>query len=151
MEPYDLVKYLHVVAAITAVGFNLSCGLWLTVTARTPEHRLPVLRTVKRLDDWIANPAYVVLLLSGLAMLAIGSIPITTAWILAALALYTLLVVLGLGVFSRALATQIRLLQDGSASPAAYDAVAGRTMWSGALLVVIALVIVFLMVTKPTL
>jgi hypothetical protein len=29
--------------------------------------------------------------------------------------------------------------------------VAGRTMWSGALLVVIALVIVFLMVTKPTL
>jgi uncharacterized membrane protein len=140
-----------VVAAITAVGFNLSYGVWLTVTARTPEHRLPVLRTVKRLDDWIANPAYVVLLLSGLAMLAIGSIPITTAWILAALALYTLLVVLGLGVFSRALATQIRLLQDGSASPAAYDAVAGRTMWSGALLVVIALVIVFLMVTKPTL
>jgi hypothetical protein len=83
-------------------------------------------------------------------MLAIGSIPITTAWILAALVLYALLVVLGLGVFSRALATQIRLVQDGSPSPA-YDAVARRTMWSGALLVVIALVIVFLMVTKPTL
>jgi uncharacterized membrane protein len=131
------------------VGFNLSYGVWLTVTTRTPEHRLPVLRTIKRLDDWIANPAYVVLLLSGLALLAIGSIPITT-WILAALVLYALLVVLGLGVFSRALATQIRLLQDGSASPAAYDAVVGRTTWSGALLVVIALVIVFLMVTKPT-
>jgi uncharacterized membrane protein len=136
MEPYDLVKYLHVVAAITAVGFNLSYGVWLTVTARTPEHRLPVLRTVKRLDDWIANPAYVVLLLSGLAILAIGSIPITTTWILAALGLYALLVVLGLGVFGRALATQIRLLQDGSASPAAYDVVVGRTTWSGALLVV---------------
>jgi uncharacterized membrane protein len=131
------------------VGFNLSYGVWLTVTTRTPEHRLPVLRTIKRLDDWIANPAYVVLLLSGLALLAIGAIPITT-WILAALVLYALLVVLGLGVFSRALATQIRLLQDGSASPAAYDAVVGRTTWSGALLVVIALVIVFLMVTKPT-
>jgi uncharacterized membrane protein len=136
MEPYDLVKYLHVVAAITAVGFNLSYGVWLTVTARTPEHRLPVLRTIKRLDDWIANPAYVVLLLSGLAILAIGSIPITTTWILAALGLYALLVVLGLGVFGRALATQIRLLQDGSASPAAYDVVVGRTTWSGALLVV---------------
>jgi uncharacterized membrane protein len=136
MEPYNLVKYLHVVAAITAVGSNLSYGVWLTVTARTPEHRLPVLRTVKRLDDWIANPAYVVLLLSGLAILAIGSIPITTTWILAALGLYALLVVLGLGVFSRALATQIRLLQDGSASPAAYDVVVGRTTWSGALLVV---------------
>jgi uncharacterized membrane protein len=132
------------------VGFNLSYGVWLTVTTRTPEHRLPVLRTIKRLDDWIATPAYVVLLLSGLALLAIGSIPITTTWILAALALYALLVVLGLGVFSRALATQIRLVQDGSPSPAAYDAVARRTTWSGALLVVIALVIVFLMVTKPT-
>jgi uncharacterized membrane protein len=151
MEPYDLVKYVHVVAAITAVGFNLSYGVWLSVTARTPEHRLHVLRTIKRLDDWIANPAYVVLLLSGLAMLAIGSIPITTTWILAALVLYAVLVVLGLGVFSRALGGQIRLLQDASTSTAVYDAAARRTTLSGALLVVIALVIVFLMVTKPSL
>jgi uncharacterized membrane protein len=126
-------------------------GVWLSVTARTPEHRLHVLRTIKRLDDWIANPAYVVLLLSGLTMLVIGSIPITTAWILAALVLYAVLVVLGLAVFSRALGGQIRLLQDASAPTAVYDAVGRRTTLSGALLVVIALVIVFLMVTKPSL
>src|SRR5262245_57512114 len=149
MDIYDLVKYLHVVAAITAVGFNLSYGVWLGVTARAPEARLPVLRGIKRLDDWIANPAYVALLLTGLAMLAIGSIAITTPWVVAALVLYAALVVLGLGVFSRALSTQIRLLETGGAAAEA-AATARRVTWSGALLVAIALVIVLLMVTKPS-
>jgi uncharacterized membrane protein len=149
MELYDLVKYIHVVAAITAVGFNLSYGVWLAA-ADTPEFRLPVLRGIKRLDDWLANPAYVLLLLTGLAMLAIGSISITTTWVLAALVLYAVLVVLGLGVFSRALSGQIRLLESGG--PTAEAAALGRRVtWSGALLVVVALVIVFLMVMKPTL
>jgi uncharacterized membrane protein len=149
MDGYDLVKYIHVVAAITAVGLNLSYGAWLALTARTPEHRLHVLRGIQFLDDWAANPAYVLLLLSGSAMLAIGSIPITTTWVLIALVLYAVLVVLGLGVFSRALRRQIRYLEEGSGSTAAYDAVARKTTLSGLLLVTIALVIVFLMVTKP--
>lgn len=149
MDGYDLVKYIHVLAAITAVGLNLSYGVWLARTARSPEHRLHVLRGIKFLDDWAANPAYVVLLLSGSAMLAIGSIPVTTTWVLIALVLYAVLVVVGLGVFSRALGRQIGYLQEGSESTAAYRAVTRKTMLSGSLLVVVALVIVFLMVTKP--
>ena len=101
MEPYDLIKFVHVVAAITAVGFNLSYGVWLATTARAPEHRLHVLRGIKFLDDRLANPAYVLLLVTGLAMVGVGSLSFTTTWIAAALVLYVALVVLGLGVFSR--------------------------------------------------
>ena len=150
MDAYTLIKYLHVVAAITAVGFNLSYGVWLGLTAGAPEQRLHVLRGIKLLDDRFANPAYVVLLLTGLAMVGVGSLSFTTTWIAVALALYVVLVVLGLGVFSRALSGQIRALEAGEGGTESYAALSRRTTVSGALLVLIALVIVFLMVTKPT-
>jgi uncharacterized membrane protein len=149
MTTYDLIKYIHVLAAITAVGLNLSYGVWLTLGERSPENRLFVLRTVKRLDDWLANPAYVLLLLSGLAMVWVGSLSLTTPWIAAALVLYVVLVVLGLGVFSRSLSRQISALESGSVDGTAYAAIARRTTVSGAILVLIALAIVFLMVVKP--
>jgi len=149
MSLYDLIKYIHVLAAITAVGLNLSYGVWLALSERGPEHRVFVLRTIKRLDDWLANPAYVLLLLSGLGMVWVGSLSLGTTWIAVALGLYVVLVVLGLGVFSRSLSRQITVLESGSVDPTAYGAIARRTTVSGAILVLIALVIVFLMVAKP--
>jgi uncharacterized membrane protein len=149
MTLYDLIKYVHVLAAITAVGLNLSYGAWLALGERSPENRMFVLRTVKRLDDWLANPAYVLLLLSGLGMVWVGSLSLTTTWIAVALGLYVVLVVLGLGVFSRSLSRQISALESGSVDGTAYAAIARRTTVSGAILVLIALVIVFLMVVKP--
>jgi uncharacterized membrane protein len=151
MEPYDLVKYVHVLSAITAVGLNLSYGVWLARTGAAPEHRPYVLRGIKLLDDRMANPAYVLLLLTGFAMVGIGSLSLTTTWIAVSLALYVVLVVLGLGVFSRSLGRQIELAESAQGESAAYAETARRTTWSGALLVLIAVVIVFLMVTKPTL
>ena len=71
------------------------------------------------------------------------------AWIAVALGLYAVLVALGLGVFSRSLTRQIAVLESGSIDHAAYAAIARRTTASGAILVLVALVIVFLMVVKP--
>jgi uncharacterized membrane protein len=149
MTTYDLIKYVHVLAAIAAVGLNLSYGVWLALGDRSPEHRVFVLRSVKRLDDWLANPAYVLLLLSGLGMVWVGSLSLTTTWIASALALYVVLVILGLGVFSRSLSRQISALESSSVDEASYAAIARRTTVSGAVLVLDALAIVFLMVVKP--
>jgi uncharacterized membrane protein len=150
MDLYELIKYVHVVSAITAVGFNLSYGVWLSRNARAPEHQVHVLRTIKLLDDRIANPAYVLLLLTGLGMVWVGNIPITTAWIVVSLLLYGALVVIGLGVFTPALRRQIDLAESGASAPDS-AAAARRTTISGGVLVLVALVIVFLMVTKPAL
>jgi uncharacterized membrane protein len=149
MTLYDLIKYVHVLAAITAVGLNLSYGVWLTLGERSPENRVFVLRTVKRLDDWLANPAYVLLLLSGLGMVWVGSLALTTTWIAVALVLYVALVIIGLGVFSRSLSRQISVLASGAVDGATYAAINRRTTVSGVILVLIALAIVFLMVVKP--
>jgi uncharacterized membrane protein len=106
---------------------------------------------IRVLDDRVANPAYILLLVTGLGMVWVGGIPITTFWIALALALYAVLVVLGLGVFSPALRRQIAVVDAGTTDTTAYEQAARRTTLSGALLVVVALIIVFLMVTKPTL
>jgi uncharacterized membrane protein len=146
---YELLKYVHVVSAIVAVGFNLSYGVWLLITARTPEHRLHVLRGIKLLDDRIANPAYILLLITGLGMVGIGGLSLTMVWIAASLGLYVALAVVGIAVFGPALRRQIAVLEVGAPDTAEYAEAARRTTLSGAILVVIALVIVFLMVTKP--
>jgi hypothetical protein len=35
---YEIVKFIHVLLAIIAVGFNASYGVWLARAARNPEH-----------------------------------------------------------------------------------------------------------------
>ena len=85
---YLLLKFLHVLLAIIAVGFNASYPIWLGRARHEPEHSLHVLRGIKTLDDRFANPAYALLLVLGLAMTFIAGIPLTTFWIGASLVLY---------------------------------------------------------------
>jgi uncharacterized membrane protein len=149
---YEVMKYVHVLMAIVAVGFNASYAIWLRRAARAPEHQAYVLRGVKILDDRFANPAYGVLLLTGLLMVfTTPGLKLTTFWILLALILYTLTVVLAAAVYTPTLRKQIEELEaEGSQTPR-YQALARRSTVSGIVLGVIVVGIVFLMVTKPTL
>jgi uncharacterized membrane protein len=150
-DAYTILKWVHVLMAIIAVGFNASYGVWLARAARAPEHESHVLRGIKVLDDRFANPAYGLLLVTGLWMVAISPIEITTFWILAALVLYAIAVILGAAVYSPALRKQIATLEsEGPATPA-YRRLAARTRVVGIVLGVDVVAIVFLMVTKPTL
>ncbi|MGH2773103.1 MAG: DUF2269 family protein [Actinomycetota bacterium] len=75
---YTLLKYVHVLAAIIAVGFNASYGVWLARSAKEPEHEGYALRTIKVLDDRFANPAYVLLLITGALMVWVSDLEIST-------------------------------------------------------------------------
>src|ERR671910_292616 len=99
LTTYTFFKFLHVLMAIVAVGFNATYGIWLARAAREPEHRGHVLRGIKVLDDRFANPAYALLLVTGLIMVFDADIPLTTFWIATALGLYVVAVILGLGVY----------------------------------------------------
>jgi len=151
LTTYTTLKFLHVLLATVAVGFNASYGIWLAAAARNPEHQGFALRQIKVLDDRFANPAYTLLLVTGLSMVWVGKLDLATFWLAAALVLYGVLLVLGVGVYTPTLRRQIRTLQDhGPASPE-YRALARRGTLVGASLGVVVVVIVFLMVTKPTL
>src|SRR5262245_23310666 len=147
---YTFLKFLHVLLAIAAVGINASYGAWLTRAARSPEHYRFTLRGVKFLDDRIANPAYVLLLITGLSMVWVGDLSLTQLWLELAIALYIALVLVGLFGYTPTLRNQIRVLDEQGAASAEFQRLAKRGTALGAVLGVIVIVIVFLMVTKPT-
>ncbi len=151
MTWFTLIKFVHVLLAIIAVGFNASYAIWIGRAAADADRGVRTLRTVKFLDDRFANPAYILLLLTGLLMLVVGGIPITTFWILLALILYAVLLVVGLGVYTPTLRNQIGALEAAGPESPEYRDLANRGTLVGILLAVVAVTIVFLMVTKPTL
>jgi uncharacterized membrane protein len=147
---YTVTKFLHITLAIVAVGFNASYGIWIARSARDPEHIGFVMRTIKLIDDRFANPAYALLLVTGLFMVWNAGYPLTTLWIAAALGLYLLVLVLAFTVVSPNFRTQVRALETEGPAGAAFQAAARRGRTFGFLVSVLVLAIVFLMVVKPT-
>ena len=147
---YQLTKFIHVLLAIVAVGFNASYGIWLARAARAPQAtQSHILRTIKFIDDRIANPAYGLLLITGLFMVFNSGIPFSRLWLAAAIGLYVVLLFVGFGVYTPTLRDQIRVLESEGPGSEAYQQLAARGRTVGIVLGVIVVVIVFLMVTKP--
>jgi len=146
---FQFLKFVHVLLAIVAVGFNASYGIWLARSASAPQAtQSHVLRTIKFLDDRIANPAYGLLLLTGLWMIFSAGIPVRL-WIALSIGLWLVLVVVGLGVYTPTLRDQIRVLESEGPGSDEYQRLSSRGRTLGIVLGIIVIVIVFLMVTKP--
>lgn len=148
---FTALKFLHVLSAIVAVGTNATYGVWLARARRSPAQLPFALKTVKLLDDRLANPAYALLLVTGLAMVFAAPFEITTPWILTSLILYAGLFIIGVAGYTPALREQIRLAEAEGPQGHAYQAVARRGTILGLVLGLTAIVIVYLMVTKPPL
>ena len=152
MSLFVLVKFLHVLLAIIAVGFNATYGVWLARVAResVPTQSF-VLKGIKRLDDWFANPAYVLLAVTGVTMVFVGELRFTTFWIGGGIVLWAIAVTLGFFVYTPMLRNQIGALETSGPESEGYKRYAANARFVGILLAVLVVVIVFLMVTKPTL
>ena len=151
MSLYVLLKFLHVVLAIVAVGFNASYGVWLARSAREPAAiQGHVLRGLKLLDDRFANPAYALLAVTGLAIVFVGQLRLTTFWIAGGIVLWVIAMVLGLAVYTPLLRAQIRALEGSGPQSEDYRRASSNARFVGILVAVIVVAIVFLMVTKPT-
>ena len=95
-----IVKWIHVLAAIAAVGANLTYGLWISRAAREPQTLPFVLRSIHVIDSRLANPCYGLLLVTGLVMAYLLPIPLTTPWLLTAIVLYVLAAFLGVFAYA---------------------------------------------------
>jgi uncharacterized membrane protein len=148
---YSLVKWLHILAAIIALGANATYGIWLARASRSPESLPFTLKTIKFLDDRMANPAYGLALLTGLLLVALGGWPITSSWIDIALILYIAAILLGLLGYSPTLRRQIQAAETSGPASTEYAALARRGTLLGIILAVIVVTIELVMVTKPKL
>jgi uncharacterized membrane protein len=149
---YIVLKYIHVLAAIIAVGFNASYGI-LIGRARaggTDGREMAfALRTVKLLDDRIANPCYGVLAVTGVSMVLLEGYPWSQMWIHGSLALLIVVAVVGLAFYTPTLRRQIEVLETRGQADPEFARLSRRGALLGAALGVLVAVIVALMVYKP--
>jgi uncharacterized membrane protein len=148
MTWYTLLKYLHVLLAITAVGSNLTYGVWKTLAASEPAHAPFALKGIAFIDRRVANPAYGLLLITGLVLLAVGQVGFR-GWVIAALILFVLLIVVAVGFYSRVVRQQIQVMDAEGVASAGYKRLDSQATTYGIVSLVIALAIVFMMVVKP--
>lgn len=146
---YGALKWIHVLLAIAALGANMTYGIWIRRSARHPEHLAFVLRTVKFLDDRLATPAYVLLLLTGVLMIGLGPGPHMPPWLLVSIVLYVVAMALSVGMYRPALRRQIAAAETSGATSPEYGVAAAQGRQLAIIVAAIVVVIAFLMVNKP--
>jgi uncharacterized membrane protein len=146
---YQIVVYIHVLSAIVAVGYNATYAVWSTRGRLEREHLLFALRGIKFMDDRIANPAYGLLLITGIAQVIMSHRSWHQTWIELAIVLWVLLTIIAVAAYSPTLKRQIQLVGERGPDDPEYAAVDRRSTVLGLMLMVIVLVIVGLMVFRP--
>jgi uncharacterized membrane protein len=149
---YLTLKLLHILLAIAAVGFNVSYGLIIgrarKAGADGRELRF-ALRTVKFMDDYVANPCYILLAVTGVGMVHVAGYPWALKWIHGSMALLILLAGLGVGVYTPTLRRQIAALEARGPNDPEFLRLSKRGAMAGGMLGLITLAILALMVFKP--
>jgi uncharacterized membrane protein len=147
---YVTLKYLHVLLAIVAVGFNIAYGLIIGRAKKTGTVELTfALKTVKVMDDYVANPCYILLLVTGIGMVQVAGYPWKLLWIHMSMALLVVLAALGFGLYTPTLRKQIVALERGGPDDAEFVKLGKRGAMLGGIMGGIVFVIIGLMVYKP--
>lgn len=148
MTAFLPLKLVHVASAIVAVGANATYAFWLRRAGHDRDRLVFVIETVHRLDRRVANPAYGLLLLTGIGMVATGAYSFQQGWLATAIVLYVAVAIIGITVYAPAVRLQ---LAEATSDPSsiAYGVIERRTTLLGLLTLAIVALIVVLMVTKP--
>jgi uncharacterized membrane protein len=123
--------------------------VWSTRGRLERQHLLFALRGIKFMDDRIANPAYGLLLITGIAQVIMSHRSWHQTWIELAIVLWVLLTIIAVAAYSPTLKRQIQLVAERGLDDPEYAAVDRRSTVLGLMLMVIVLVIVGLMVFRP--
>ena len=127
----------------------MTYSFWLQAAGTDRDRLVFVIGSVRRLDRRIANPAYGVLLITGILMILTGAYSFQTGWIDAAIVLYVGVAIIGAAAFGPAIRRQLAEATRDPGSPE-YAAAARTASRLGLLTTGIVLVIIVLMVAKPS-
>lgn len=150
------IKALHILSMVLLFGTGLGSAFykWLADRGGNLAHIAQTNRHVV-LADWLFTaPTIIIQPLSGLWLLHLAGLPLTTPWVLASLVLYAIagvcwLPVVWLQLRMRDLA--MNALQHQQDLPARYWRYARIWFWLGVPAFVAMLLVVYLMVAKPVL
>jgi uncharacterized membrane protein len=146
---YLVLKLVHILLAITALGANLTYGVWFARANANPAFAPVALRGIKFIDDFIANPAYLLTLPTGAAMVAAGGFSFQAHWIAWAIVLWVAAMLVGYLGYTPTLRAQIHVVDvEGIHGITAQALAVWGYVWAGILGVLVAAILV-LMVFKP--
>jgi uncharacterized membrane protein len=149
---YLIVKWIHILSVIVSLGANLTYFPWFMRVPKNRETLVFTISTIRILDNWIANPSYILAYITGEIMMRIGGhIHYSTPWMTVSLVLYAAISVLGLFVYAPMLKKQQKLAETVGADDVNYQRVSRNGIILGAFIVLLTLVVTFLMVNKPQL
>ena len=146
---YLLLKFIHILLAITAVGANMTYGVWVARARKYPEFAPGALAGIKFIDDRIANPAYILMLPTGAAMVQLGGIGFGTRWVAWAMGLWLLLAVTAYGLYTPLLKRQVEVVAARGIDDPEMKQLDARSRWVVVVLGIITTAIIVLMVFKP--
>lgn len=157
---FKVLLFIHILSATVALGPQFSIPIMATwIQKHEPGGNEFLMKVSKLLGVRQILPAIILLGLSGLGMVLFFDIPITQFWLAAGITLYVIVFLLGFFVQLPTGERMIRIAQgdvegmnipDGNAFPALMKEVK-KTRIVGAILLLLFLVILGLMVFKPTL
>ena len=148
---YAILKTAHILMAVIALGANLSYPLWLYVGHKNPAHLPFALKGIQKLDDRIANPAYILSLLTGLGLCWYMHLnPLTVTWLWASLILYAVAAGTGIAVYSPLLKKQMTALSTEGMASRHYQTLNKKGLYTGIFIFLVAISIILLMVAKPS-
>ena len=149
--PYLWLKTIHILLAIVAVGFSASYGLIIGRARKAGRVELTfALKTVQVMGDYVANPSFVLLFLTGFGMIRMSGLPMGTRWVHVSMALLFVAMGLGFGVAGPTLRKQIAVLEARGPDDPEFQTLSKRGAMVGGVLGVLSLVVIYLMVHKPS-
>ncbi|MGN6256782.1 MAG: DUF2269 family protein [Solirubrobacterales bacterium] len=150
---YSLGLFVHVLAVVAAFGPTFAYGLIFSSISRYPRSAPLIFETVRKVDNYLVNPAMFIVLLAGIYLMADGHWSGSEAFIV--IGFIAIVVLMGLqhafyrpqGLKAQALAE--RDLKVGDTLSAEFEALARRLGTVGMASGLIVVVTIFFMTVKP--
>jgi len=145
---YMLLKVLHILLAIVAVGFSISFGIIMATAAGNLDATRFSLRLIARLER-MTRIGFIGLILSGLALGGMGEVSWHALWFTGSLVISLVAFTVAMTVAVPTLRAQIALAAQPAPPMDELKRLSGRSRVVGMTLGLMSLTILFLMVLKP--
>ena len=150
---YGVGLFIHILAVVLAFGPTFSYGVIFSLTQKYPRSTPAFFEAIRKVDNYLVDPAMIVVLLAGIYLLAEGPWQSSEAWITVGFVAIIALFGLQHGFFRpqgrKAQALAERDLEAGDTLSDEFTAVARRLGTVGPVAGLIVVIAIFFMVTKP--
>jgi len=150
---FPLWMFLHILGAIAAFGFGFYAPIFGMASAREPQHSNWFSRASKRISNIIILPFAILMFITGALLVQTGSSEWSDRWLSMAMLLYFIALIIVFVLQRPALNKVIALSAEPpgpDGPPAELVKNVGRMKIYGIILLLLTLIILALMVWKPT-